>query len=386
VRHYKVKWKKRWLVIPSILLLLIFAANDEEGIEVSVTEAVTGSISETIPSYGKVKPVSEVRISPDVSGEIVEVFCMEGDAVSKGDLLLKIKPDIYISVLDQARAALNVAHAQYSQQEANLHQAKLHKERSALLIKKGAISQSDYEEAESACFIAEQALKSARFSIQSARASVREAEENLAKTSIYSPMDGTVSRLMVEKGERVVGTSQMAGTEMLRIADLSNMEIVVEVNENDILKVECGDTAIVEIDAIKGSKLKGVVTNIANSAKNLGYVREQVTSFEVNILILGETTTLRPGMSASATILTDKKDDIILIPLRCINSNGCIFVVRNDGSSVQMRRVRTGIQDINMIETADGLKEGEIVVEGPYEAINNILTDNGKIHFDRDQH
>jgi HlyD family secretion protein len=273
VRHYKVKWKKRWLVIPSILLLLIFAANDEEGIEVSVTEAVTGSISETIPSYGKVKPVSEVRISPDVSGEIVEVFCMEGDAVSKGDLLLKIKPDIYISVLDQARAALNVAHAQYSQQEANLHQAKLHKERSALLIKKGAISQSDYEEAESACFIAEQALKSARFSIQSARASVREAEENLAKTSIYSPMDGTVSRLMVEKGERVVGTSQMAGTEMLRIADLSNMEIVVEVNENDILKVECGDTAIVEIDAIKGSKLKGVVTNIANSAKNLGYVR-----------------------------------------------------------------------------------------------------------------
>lgn len=366
--------------------MLVILWDSEDGIGVSVITPAVGSIHQTIPANGKVRPVTEVNITPDVSGEIVEIFFQEGDFVHKGDLLLKIKPDIYLSLLDQATAALNGSKAQFSQQEASLRQAKLHFERSKLLLEKGAIALSEYEEAESSFKIAERVLESARYQVQSATASVREARENLAKTSIYSPMDGIISRMMVEKGERVVGTSQMAGTEILRVADFSRMEISVEINENDIIKVERGDTASVEIDAFKGQKFSGIVTQVANSAKSTGYLSEQITSFEVNILLSDDTSRLRPGMSATIAITTEKKDNIITIPLKCINSNGCIFVVRDDGSTVEERRVVTGIQDIDNIEIIDGLSMEEMVVSGPYDAINRSLTDNGKVFIDRDQH
>lgn len=378
--------EKRWWIIGVSLLLLVILWDSEDGIGVSVITPAVRTIHQTIPANGKVRPVTEVNITPDVSGEIVEIFFQEGDFVHKGDLLLKIKPDIYLSLLDQATAALNGSKAQFSQQEASLRQAKLHFERCKLLLEKGAIALSEYEEAESSFKIAERVLESARYQVQSATASVREARENLAKTSIYSPMDGIISRMMVEKGERVVGTSQMAGTEILRVADFSRMEISVEINENDIIKVERGDTASVEIDAFKGQKFSGIVTQVANSAKSTGYLSEQITSFEVNILLSDDTSRLRPGMSATIAITTEKKDNIITIPLKCINSNGCIFVVRDDGSTVEERRVVTGIQDIDNIEIIDGLSMEEIVVSGPYEAINRSLTDNGKVFIDRDQH
>lgn len=378
--------EKRWWIIGVSLLVLVILWDSEDGIGVSVITPAVGTIHQTIPANGKVRPVTEVHITPDVSGEIVEIFFQEGDFVHKGDLLLKIKPDIYLSLLDQATAALNGSKAQFSQQEASLRQAKLHFERSKLLLEKGAIALSEYEEAESSFKIAERVLESARYQVQSATASVREARENLAKTSIYSPMDGIISQMMVEKGERVVGTSQMAGTEILRVADFSRMEISVEINENDIIKVERGDTASVEIDAFKGQKFSGIVTQVANSAKSTGYLSEQITSFEVNILLSDDTSRLRPGMSATIAITTEKKDNIITIPLKCINSNGCIFVVRDDGSTVEERRVITGIQDINNIEIIDGLSMEEMVVSGPYDAINRSLTDNGKIFIDRDQH
>lgn len=378
--------EKRWWIIGVSLLILVILWDSEDGIGVSVITPAVGTIHQTIPANGKVRPVTEVNITPDVSGEIVEIFFQEGDFVHKGDLLLKIKPDIYLSLLDQATAALNGSKAQFSQQEASLRQAKLHFERCKLLLEKGAIALSEYEEAESSFKIAERVLESARYQVQSATASVREARENLAKTSIYSPMDGIISRMMVEKGERVVGTSQMAGTEILRVADFSRMEISVEINENDIIKVERGDTASVEIDAFKGQKFSGIVTQVANSAKSTGYLSEQITSFEVNILLSDDTSRLRPGMSATIAITTEKKDNIITIPLKCINSNGCIFVVRDDGSTVEERRVITGIQDINNIEIIDGLSMEEMVVSGPYDAINRSLTDNGKVFIDRDQH
>lgn len=378
--------EKRWWIIGVSLLVLVILWDSEDGIGVSVITPAVGTIHQTIPANGKVRPVTEVNITPDVSGEIVEIFFQEGDFVHKGDLLLKIKPDIYLSLLDQATAALNGSKAQFSQQEASLRQAKLHFERCKLLLEKGAIALSEYEEAESSFKIAERVLESARYQVQSATASVREARENLAKTSIYSPMDGIISRMMVEKGERVVGTSQMAGTEILRLADFSRMEISVEINENDIIKVERGDTASVEIDAFKGQKFSGIVTQVANSAKSTGYLSEQITSFEVNILLSDDTSRLRPGMSATIAITTEKKDNIITIPLKCINSNGCIFVVRDDGSTVEERRVVTGIQDINNIEIIDGLSMEEMVVSGPYDAINRSLTDNGKVFIDRDQH
>lgn len=378
--------EKRWWIIGVSLLVLVILWDSEDGIGVSVITPAVGTIHQTIPANGKVRPVTEVNITPDVSGEIVEIFFQEGDFVHKGDLLLKIKPDIYLSLLDQATAALNGSKAQFSQQEASLRQAKLHFERCKLLLEKGAIALSEYEEAESSFKIAERVLESARYQVQSATASVREARENLAKTSIYSPMDGIISRMMVEKGERVVGTSQMAGTEILRVADFSRMEISVEINENDIIKVERGDTASVEIDAFKGQKFSGIVTQVANSAKSTGYLSEQITSFEVNILLSDDTSRLRPGMSATIAITTEKKDNIITIPLKCINSNGCIFVVRDDGSTVEERRVVTGIQDIDNIEIIDGLSMEEMVVSGPYDAINRSLTDNGKVFIDRDQH
>lgn len=376
--------EKRWWIIGVSLLVLVILWDSEDGIGVSVITPAVGTIHQTIPANGKVRPVTEVNITPDVSGEIVEIFFQEGDFVHKGDLLLKIKPDIYLSLLDQATAALNGSKAQFSQQEASLRQAKLHFERCKLLLEKGAIALSEYEEAESSFKIAERILESARYQVQSATASVREARENLAKTSIYSPMDGIISRMMVEKGERVVGTSQMAGTEILRVADFSRMEISVEINENDIIKVERGDTASVEIDAFKGQKFSGIVTQVANSAKSTGYLSEQITSFEVNILLSDDTSRLRPGMSATIAITTEKKDNIITIPLKCINSNGCIFVVRDDGSTVEERRVVTGIQDIDNIEIIDGLSMEEMVVSGPYDAINRSLTDNGKVFIDRD--
>ena len=379
----KIRFK--WWWIPSLLfLVLLVVVQGNDCTDVHVIKPHLGSISESIPANGKVKPVSELYISPDVSGEIVEIFFREGDFVHKGELLLKIKPDIYTSILEQSTAALKIAKTQFSQQQATLNQATLHFERSKALYEKGVISLSEYQDSEVQYTIARQGIESAGFQIQSAKASVKEARENLAKTSIYSPMEGTITQLLVERGERVVGTSQMAGTQIMKIADMSQMEIVVEINENDIFKVSEGDSATIRLDAVKGIEFAGRVTKIANTSKRGGYSSEQIASFEVNILIMDNIPHLKPGMSASVTIYTDKKDNIITIPLRCINSNGCIFVVRNDNSSVEERKVTTGIQDLHNIEILEGVGLDEEVVIAPYEAINKTLTDNGKIHIDRD--
>lgn len=367
-----------------ITLLILLLCGGDEAVEVTTAHPIQGAISESVPANGRVRAVSEVHISPDVSGEIVEILCQEGDFVKKGDLLLKIKPDIYISLLDQATAALNISQAQFNQQRATLEQSRSNYERSTTLYKKGVISLAEYEEALSQYNIAKQSLESANFQIQSARASVMEARENLSKTSIYSPIEGTVTRLMVEKGERVVGTSQMAGTEIMRIADLSRLEIALDVNENDIVKVSKGDTAHICIDALNGVEVPGVVTKIGASSRNMGYSSDQISSYEVIVLILDNTEHLRLGMSASVTIITEKKDGIITIPLRCINSNGCIFVVENGSSIVREREIVTGIQDISNIEIISGVDMDEEVVTGPYEAINKSLTDNGKVFIDRD--
>ncbi len=367
-----------------LFILLIVAARGDDYIEVHVTTPEMGSISESIPANGKVRPVSEIYISPDVSGEIVEIFFQEGDFVHKGELLLKIKPDIYMSILEQSTAALKIAQTQFSQQQATLNQASLHFERCKLLYEKGVISLSEYEDSEVQHTIARQGMETAGFQIQSAKASVKEARENLAKTSIYSPMEGTITQLLVGKGERVVGTSQMAGTQIMRIADMSQMEVVVEINENDIFKISEGDSATIRLDAFRGVEFDGLVTQIANTSKRGGYTSEQIASFEVNIMIMGHIPQLKPGMSASATIYTEKKDNIITIPLRCINSNGCIFVIKNNNASVEERKVTTGIQDLHNIEILKGVGLDEKVVIAPYEAINKNLTDNGKVHIDRD--
>lgn len=387
MKQSKKRWGKKWLWIAPVTVILLSALlSEDDAVDVSVTKPEIGSISVNVPANGKIRPVTEIKIAPDISGEIIDIFCQEGDYVTKGELLLKIKPDTYISVLEQAQGVLNASKAQYRQQQAILHKEELSFERCSGLFKDNAISKSEYEEAELQLSIARSALEAAEFNIQSAVASVKEAEENLSKTSIYAPMSGTISRLSVEKGERVVGTFQMAGTEMLRISDFSRMEAVVEVNENDIVNVERGDTAIIEVDAIKWRNFAGVVTKVSNSASNTGYPSGQISTFEVKILILDPISELRPGMSATASVETAKKEGIITIPIGCINANGCIFVVGNGGETVNERHISTGLQDINKIEVISGVSPDEEVVVSPYDAINKRLTDNGKIFIDRDQH
>ena len=374
------------MVMASIsLVIIIFTIFDdkETGIAVNVGTPVLSSIVESIPANGKIRPVTEISISPDVSGEIVNLYFKEGDIVHKGDLLLQIDQEVYRSILQQATASLNSTQARYEQQKASFEYAEHTYKRAINLFEAETISKSEYDELFSNYLIAKGSLLASEYDVQSAEAVLKEAQENMRKTSIYSPMDGTISRLLVERGERVVGTSQMAGTEIMTIADFSQMEVMVDVNENDIVKVSIGDTATITVDAHKKERVKGVVTYIANSAKGL-YSPDKISSYEVKILILSQDMDLRPGMSASAMIETDRKDEIITIPLQCINSNGCIFVVEEESLTVKEQSILTGIQDINNIEIIDGVALGTKIVIGPYEAINKTLHTNGKIHINRD--
>ncbi len=284
------------ILVPVVIVLIIFAVVGKKAgwfgkavtVKVAVENAEIRTIVETITANGKIQPEKEVKITPDVSGEIVELTVKEGDHVEKGQLLLRIKPDIYISQRDRSLAAISSARARLAQSEAQFLQADLSFKRTKQLYDEQTISKSEFEQAEASYSVAKAEVDAAKYSVISSEASLKEANENLVKTSIYSPMTGTVSMLLVELGERVVGTGMMAGTEMMRIADLSRMEAQVEVNENDIPRVNLGDTAEIAVDAYLDQKFKGVVTEIANSAKTTGVSADQVTNFDVKILVLPE--------------------------------------------------------------------------------------------------
>jgi HlyD family secretion protein len=395
------KKSSKWIIIVAVLLIVAaivyIKAKPNSNIKVTANNPTIGTIKETIPANGKIKPVTEVKISPDVSGEIVELHFKEGDHVKKGDLIIKIKQDVYISLKDRAIASLNSTKAQYLQQEAELNQQELNYKRNKKLYDTKAISESEYETALSQYEVAKSQLKAAEFNIQSATASVKEAEENLIKTLIYAPMDGVISKLMVEKGERVVGTSQMAGTEMLRIADFDAMEVLVDVNENDIIKINCADTAIIDVDAYPEREFKGIVTQVANSAKNIGSTTEQVTNFEVKILIIinsyadlitDSAFPFRPGMSASVKINTKSKDNILIVPIQAITSrkdlsdgkgeNEQFVFVLKDGV-VNKRKIVAGIQDLYNIEIVEGLTKDDLIVTSPYSAISKDLKDGDEV-------
>ena len=259
---------------------------NEKGIVVSTDFASRVDIVETVSASGKIQPEVEVKISPDVSGEIVELPIKEGDRVFKGDLLVRIKPDTYLSMKQRSEAALNSAKASLSMSKARLVESEANYNRNKILFEKGAISASEFEQIESSYEVAKLNVESSKYSVSSAQASLEESQENLDKTSIFAPVDGTISRLNVELGERVVGTMQMAGTEILRLANLDEMEVAVEVNENDITRVNLGDTTLIEVDAFLGEEFKGIVSEIANSADVMGASADQVTNFEVKIRIL----------------------------------------------------------------------------------------------------
>ncbi|MDD2641374.1 MAG: efflux RND transporter periplasmic adaptor subunit [Bacteroidales bacterium] len=399
-----------WIIIAAVVLIVVLVvvgkSRSGKGVEVTVTSPVTKDITEIIPANGKIQPVVEVKISPDVSGEIIVLNVKEGDQVKAGQVLLQIKRDQYLSARDRMKAALNQAKAQLAQQDAKFQQIELSYNRNMSLYEKGAISQSEYESSVSEYSMAKEQLNASRFNVQSSEAGLAEAEESLSKTTIFAPMNGVVSKLYVERGERVVGTSQMAGTEMLRIADFEKMEVLVDVNENDIVRIRKNDTALVEVDAYPGRKFEGVVTQIANSAKNIGSALEQVTNFEVKVYILpssyadlvqnSRTNPFRPGMSASVSIQTETRRNALAIPIQCITTRAellsdslklelgpnelveQVFIVKND-NTVQAVRIKSGLQDHLHIEITEGLTKEDRVVTGPYAAISKTLENGTKV-------
>jgi HlyD family secretion protein len=418
----KKKKVLKYLIIALVVLILFLIIGKKAGwfgqdytYKVAVESPDYRTIVETVTANGKVQPETEVKISPEVSGEIIEITIEEGSKVKKGDLLVKIKPDTYQSMLDRAKASLNSSRAQYANSKAQLEQvrakykkAKRDYERNKELWEENTISEADYETALSSYEMAEaemeaarQSVQSAKFSVESARASVKEAKENLQKTQIYSPMNGTVSRLNVEVGETVVGTKQMAGTELLRIADLDKMEVKVDVNENDIIKVTLGDTSDVEIDAYLGRKFQGVVSEIAHSASIEGASTDQVTSFEVKIHLLKESYKdlispdnpypFRPGLSATVEVKTEQHLNVLSLPIQAVttrtvqsknmekkeNIREVVFTVKND--SVRKNPVEIGIQDKQFIEILSGIDTTDKVVTAPYSAVSRKLKQGDKI-------
>ncbi len=415
-----MKKNKTLIIIVGLTVLAILVAlvgkrkgwfGKELTYKVAVEKGAYRTIVETVNANGKIQPATEVKLAPDVSGEIVELNVKEGEMVPAGKLLVKIKPDVYISARDRAMAAVHSAKARLAQSEAQFVQARLSYERNKKLFEQKTISEADFEKAEAAFKSAKAEVDAAHYSLLSAEASLKEAQENLIKTNIFAPMPGIVTRLNVEKGERVVGTSMMAGTELLRIADLSKMEALVEVNENDIIRVKKGDTAVVEVDAYLGDKFKGIVTEIANSASSTGVSVDQVTSFDVKILLLRESyehlitetnpEPFRPGMSASVDIQTKRKEHAFSVPIQAVTTRkdttgygeGDKAILPSDREETKevvfvvqkplalMREVKTGIQDDNFIEIISGIATDDQVVVAPYSAIAKKLQDSSHVEI-----
>ncbi|MCF8275251.1 MAG: efflux RND transporter periplasmic adaptor subunit [Flavobacteriales bacterium] len=437
------------LLVATVVVLLVVAliakkkgfVGGAPATKVAVEEVAKRSIIETVSASGKIQSESEVIISPDVSGEIMELPVKEGDKVKEGQLLVKIDPDIQQSNVERLEAALNTSKANFAnaksrltQSESRLINSKANYERIKKLFEDKVVAQSEidattseYEVAKSEVEASRQSMEASRFSVKSAEAALKEAEKSLTRTEIYSPVNGTISKLNFEKGERVVGTTQMQGSEIMTIADLDEMEVTVEVNENDIIRVGFQDTCDIEVDAYLGKTFKGIVTNIANSAMSSGMGTDQITNFEVKVRILRSSyaslvnekqpdqSPFRPGMSATVDIRTREVKDVLSVPIQAVTTRSkkdleakddegeaerqnrrkgpasededeaetvdktavvedaieLIFVVE-DGEVVA-KVVKTGIQDNEFIELISGAELGDKVVTAPYRAISKKL-------------
>ncbi|MDB2675101.1 efflux RND transporter periplasmic adaptor subunit [Flavobacteriales bacterium] len=382
------KWMKRsGMAVGSISLLIFIATqvgwiSSEDPITVKTVKTEKRDIIETVSASGKIQPETEVKISPDVSGEIVSLYVMEGDKVQKGDLLLKIKPDTYQSMLERSQASLNTSKSALEKAIAQLSESESNFNRNKILFDNGTISKSEFEKIEASYKVAVLSVEDGEYMVSSAQASLREARENLNKTNIYAPIGGTISRLNVELGERVVGTAQMAGTELLRLANLKLMEVAVEVNENDINSVSLNDTALIEVDAYLGNVYKGIVSEIANSANVMGVSADQVTNFEVKVRILDEVS-FRPGMTATVDIQTERAYGVLTLPIQAVTTREdtanpaekmeCVFALEDNSANIL--KVTTGIQDDEYIQILSGLEEDQEIISGPYSAVSRTLED-----------
>ena len=430
------------LVILLVILKKSGMLGKDEGIKVSTEKVTKRTIVETVNASGKVYPVVEVKMSPDISGEIVELNVVEGDSVKKGQVLARIYADIYATQRDQASAIVNQQQAQVANvsasieaSKAQLDQAKKTYDMQKQLLDDKVISQNEFNTADAAYKsavanfnAAKQTIRGSQAGVQSARAALSKANKDISRATLVSPMDGVVSLLSVKKGERVVGSSMMAGTEMMRIADLRQIEVRVDVGENDIPKIHLGDSASVEVDAYNNRKFKGVVTQIASS--NNGAASSQtssgtdVTNYKVYIRLLPESYKdlmdptkpksfpFRPGMSASADIQTKTHENRLAVPINAVTTRDkndstnsktyvdkssssdvspndktnstsddleeVVFVLQKDGT-VNKVKVRTDIQDINYIEILGGLNEGDEVITGPYDVVSKTLKSKDKV-------
>ena len=366
---------------------------------VSLEQPQVRTITEIITANGRIQPEIEVKISPEVSGEIVELNIKEGDDMKKGDLLTRIKPDIYISIKERSEASLNATKASLKQVIAQLKQAELNFNRQKQLYEAKAISTAEFEQAEAnrSALVAQK--EQAQANIKASEAQLKQSIEDLQKTTLYAPSDGTISMLSVELGERVVGTATMAGTEMLRMANLSNMEVRAEVNENDIVRVALGDSATIEVDAYLGTKFKGVVTRIANSSIATASGAEQVISYEVRIAIDPKSyahintdsiaSPFRPGMSSTVEIVTDVKT-VQSLPIQAVTTRSIegqreqvVFEYQQDSSLVKVRKVATGIQDKDYIELISGVDSSAKVVTAPFSVLSKTLNDSDIVTEDK---
>jgi len=431
-----------WVGVAAIVLLIVLVVAKRAGwlgdsnlVKVSVEKVIRRDLVETVSANGKVQPEVEIKISADVSGEITELYVKEGDVVKKGTLLCRINPEVYASNYDRATAAVNSSKASFqnsksrlTQAQAQFEQAELSYNRNKKLFDEKVISPSEFENIKSSYEVskaeveaARQSVAAAGFNVSSAEAGLKESKENLNRTSIYAPVDGTVSKLSKEKGERVVGTNMMEGTEILRLANLNEMEVSVDVSETDIVRVSSGDTADIEVDAWLGRTFSGVVTEVANSSNLSGLnVTDQVTNYTVKVRILRESymdllqgkqidySPFRPGMSATVEIRTRRTANVLTIPIQSVTTRDTlkksgfskkesdetveektetvtsaketqefVFVVVDE--QVLLRPVKTGIQDSQHIEILEGLKEGEMVVSGPYNAVSKTLKDKATV-------
>ncbi|MDT8347723.1 MAG: efflux RND transporter periplasmic adaptor subunit, partial [Flavobacteriaceae bacterium] len=405
----KIIWISLIVLVLVVLIILgksgSFSSKSDE-ITVTESAAFVTEIVEKVSAIGKVQPEVEVKISSEVSGEIIELPVREGDVVEKGILLVRVNPDIIQAGVTRTKAGFENTKAAYEQAKASLKEAKANYDRNKTLFERGVISKADWDAAVARFEVAKGAERSAYFNVQSAAATVNEASDNLTRTNIFAPIDGTITKLDAELGERVVGTQQMAGTEIMRIANLKNMQVEVDVNENDIIKIALGQDALIEVDAFPKKEFKGIVTSIANSA-NASTSADQVTNFKVNVSILPESykeltegkpegySPLRPGMTASVSIITKRAKDALAVPISAIvvkndttSQKSYKIVTRqeietaeqkfegvfvNENGTAQFKLVKTGIQDDRNIVIDSGLTEGQKIITGPYHIINQKL-------------
>ena len=429
--------RRRYIIFGSIGLLVlwivvsIILGKREKPIPVTTEKALRKTILQTVSATGKIQPEIEVKISPEVAGEIIELPVEDGMRVKKGDLLVKIKPDSYKALLEQQEAAISTAKATNLQQKATMMKTEQDFKRAEDLFNQKLISAQEYNAAEAAYDVAKNTYESSLHEIERAQAGSSQARDQLSKTTVYSPIDGTVTILNSKLGERIVATGQFAGTEVMRVADLGHMEARVDVNENDVVNVKVGDNANVKIDAYGDRKFRGTVYQIANTGKTTGAgTQEEVTNFEVKIRIDDHDVTLKPGLSCTADIETDMVKDVVAVPMQSVTirtgdsnlspeeiekqkqkaaardkgDNNAEFVNERlerqaqkegreklakvvflkNGNKAQMVKVTTGISDDTYMEIKSGIKPDDEVISGSYGAISRKLKDGAKVAMDKE--